>query len=55
MNLSAINFILSFAAALVLHELGHLLAARVCRVPVTDAGFGWGPRVFGARVKGINY
>jgi len=55
MNLSAINFILSFAAALVLHELGHLLAARVCRVPVTDAGFGWGPRLFGVRVKGINY
>lgn len=55
MNLSAINFIFSFAAALALHELGHLLAARACGVPVTEAGLGWGPRVFGVRIKGIDY
>lgn len=55
MNLSAINFILSFAAAVILHELGHLLAARACQIPVTDAGFGWGARVFGVRIKGIHY
>ncbi len=55
MNLSAINFILSFVASLILHELGHLVAARACRVPVTDAGLGWGPKVFGVRIKGIDY
>ena len=55
MDISTINFILSFAAALVLHELGHLLAARACRVPVTEAGFGWGPKVFKFRLKGIDY
>jgi membrane-associated protease RseP (regulator of RpoE activity) len=55
MNISAFNFILSFAAALVLHELGHLLAARACRVPVTQAGFGWGPKLFGFRVKEVDY
>ena len=55
MNISALNFILSFAAALVLHELGHLLAARSCRVPVTQAGFGWGPKLFGFRVKEVDY
>jgi membrane-associated protease RseP (regulator of RpoE activity) len=55
MNISTINFILSFAAALVLHELGHFLAARVCRVPVTQAGFGWGPKLFGFRVKKVDY
>ena len=55
MNISTINFILSFASALILHELGHLLAARVCRIPVTQAGFGWGPRLLGLRVGGIDY
>jgi len=55
MNMSAINIILSFIAALVLHELGHFLAARACRVPVTQAGFGWGPRLCGFRVKEVDY
>lgn len=55
MNISAINLILSFAIALVLHELGHFLAARACRVPVTQAGFGWGPKVFGLRLKSVDY
>lgn len=55
MNISAFNFILSFAGALVLHELGHFLAARACRVPVTQAGFGWGPKLFGFRVKEVDY
>lgn len=55
MDISAINFILSFTIALVLHELGHFLAARVCRVPVTQAGFGWGPKLFGFRVKEVDY
>ena len=55
MDISIINVILSFVGALVFHELGHLLAARACRVPVTQAGFGWGPKLLGYRVKGIDY
>jgi membrane-associated protease RseP (regulator of RpoE activity) len=55
MNISAFTFILSFAVALILHELGHFLAARACRVPVTGAGFGWGPRLFGFRVRKVDY
>ena len=55
MNISAINIILSFVVALVLHELGHFLAARVCRVPVTQAGLGWGPKLFGFRFKEVDY
>ena len=55
MNISALNLIFSFASALVLHELGHFLAARACRVQVTQAGLGWGPRLFGFRVKGVDY
>jgi len=55
MNISALNLTVSFAGALVLHELGHFLAARACRVPVTQAGFGWGPKLFGFRAKGVDY
>jgi regulator of sigma E protease len=55
MHVSLINIILSFAGALVLHELGHFLAARACRVSVTQAGFGWGPKLFGFRVNGVDY
>jgi membrane-associated protease RseP (regulator of RpoE activity) len=55
MYVSAINITLSFAGALVLHELGHFLAARACRVPVTQAGLGWGPKLFGFRVNCVDY
>ncbi len=47
---AAINAILSFSAALVLHEMGHFFAARACKVPVTEAGLG-----FGFRVNGVDY
>lgn len=49
-----VNSIFSFVAALVLHELGHFVAARVCGVPVKQAGFGWGPKVCGVRVSDVD-
>jgi len=55
MYASVFNITLSFAFALVLHEMGHFLAARACRVQVTQAGLGWGPKVFGFRIKGVDY
>ena len=55
MYASAINITLSFAAALVLHEMGHFVAARSCRIQITQAGLGWGPRLFGFQVKGVDY
>lgn len=54
-DVSALNFILSFAAALIAHELGHLLAARLCRISITEAGLGWGPVLLSARARGMNY
>ena len=54
MHVSSINIILSFAVALVLHELGHFLAARACQITVTQAGLGWGPKLFGVRVHGVD-
>jgi membrane-associated protease RseP (regulator of RpoE activity) len=48
-----INAVVSFFVAIVLHELGHFVAARVCGVPVKQAGLGWGPRLFGLRVSNV--
>jgi membrane-associated protease RseP (regulator of RpoE activity) len=50
-----INAILSFSAALVLHEMGHFFAARACKVPVSEAGLGWGPKILSFRVNGVDY
>lgn len=54
-DVSALNFILSFATALIAHELGHLVAARLCRITITEAGLGWGPVMLSSRVRGMNY
>jgi len=54
MNAVIINVIVSFFVALVLHELGHYFAARMCAVPIKQAGLGWGPKVFGVRFSQID-
>lgn len=55
MLIEVINIVLGFIVALVLHELGHLFAARVCRLSVTEAGFGWGPGLYSIRVRNVDY
>ena len=54
MSIFAVNVIVSFVVALVLHELGHYFAARMCGVPIKQAGFGWGPKVFGVKVSTVD-
>ena len=54
MSFFAVNVIVSFIAALVLHELGHYFAARMCGVPIKQAGFGWGPKIFGVKVSTVD-
>jgi membrane-associated protease RseP (regulator of RpoE activity) len=54
MSVFIVNAIISFVVALVLHELGHYVAARICAVPIKQAGFGWGPKLFGVRVSDVD-
>ena len=54
MSVFIVNAVVSFVAALVLHELGHYVAARLCGVPIKQAGFGWGPKLFGIRVSDVD-
>ena len=50
-----ISYILWFAISLLIHELGHFGAARVCSVRVTEFGLGWGPKVFGFKLGEVEY
>ena len=43
------------ALAMMVHELGHLLAARSCNVPASELGLGMGPRLAGFRLGGIRF
>ena len=54
-----VAFVLSIvfctALAMILHELGHLIAARACKVSASEIGLGLGPRLFGFRLAGISF
>lgn len=50
-----ISYLIGFFVALLIHELGHLAAARVCRVPASEFGLGWGRRLFGFHFGGVEY
>jgi membrane-associated protease RseP (regulator of RpoE activity) len=50
-----LSYVLSFLAALLIHELGHLVAARACRVPATEFGLGWGSKLLGFHFAGVEY
>src|SRR6185369_17405532 len=54
MAILIVNAFFSFVLALVLHELGHYFAARICAVPIKQAGFGWGPKLYGVRVSEVD-
>jgi len=54
MNVIIVNALVSFFAALVLHELGHYFAARLCAVPIKQAGIGWGPKLYGVRFSKVD-
>jgi membrane-associated protease RseP (regulator of RpoE activity) len=50
-----ISYIVCFALAMLIHELGHLVAARMCRVPASELGLGWGSKLWGRRFGGVEY
>ena len=54
--MSLIISLIGFAAlAMMVHEMGHLLAARSCNVPASELGLGMGPRLTGFRLGGIRF
>jgi len=54
--MSLILSLLGFAAlAMIVHELGHLLAARSCNVSASELGLGMGPRLAGLQFGKISF
>lgn len=47
--------IIVFGIVVLVHEIGHFLMARACRVPIERFSVGFGPRVWGIRRGGIEY
>lgn len=43
------------ALAMIIHELGHLMAARFCNVSASELGLGMGPRLAGFRLGNIRF
>jgi membrane-associated protease RseP (regulator of RpoE activity) len=53
--MSLVISLIGFAAlAMIVHELGHLLAARSCNVAASELGLGMGPRLAGFRLGTIS-
>ena len=48
-------YIFWFALAMLIHELGHLAAARACGVPAMELGIGWGPQVGSFTLAGVEF
>ena len=44
-----------FVGALLIHELGHLAAARACGVEVNEIGLGWGLKLAEFRWHNVNW
>jgi membrane-associated protease RseP (regulator of RpoE activity) len=54
--MSLILSLIGFAAlAMIIHELGHLLAARSCNISASEFGLGMGPRLTGFRLGKISF
>jgi len=50
-----ISVLIATPAAMIVHELGHLIAARCCKVPASEVGLGLGPKLFGFRLRSIRF
>jgi regulator of sigma E protease len=52
---SAAAFIVLVGVMVIVHELGHFTAAKLCRVRVEAFSFGFGPRLFGFKLGETDY
>jgi regulator of sigma E protease len=50
-----LTYLFSFVLAMLIHEAGHLVAARLCGVPAPELGLGWGPRLASLRAAGVEF
>ncbi len=48
-------YLLAFILAMLLHELGHLLVARICHVPAQELGLGWGKQLWQRQFGSVRF
>ena len=53
MSYVAVAFVIGLLIAI--HEYGHLLAAKLCGIPVRRFSIGFGPKLFGFKLAGTSY
>ncbi len=49
------NLIISALVAMIIHELGHVVAARMCGVRTLEFGLGYGPKLCGLRIGRMQF
>lgn len=49
------SLVILVGLVMLVHELGHLAAAKVCNVPASEVGLGMGPKLFGFRLGSISF
>ena len=50
-----VSMIMLTALAMIVHELGHLAAARCCRVSASEVGLGLGPKLFSLNIGSVRF
>ena len=50
-----VSMIMLTALAMIVHELGHLAAARSCRVSASEVGLGLGPKLFSFNIGSVRF
>lgn len=50
-----LSYIPYFVLALLIHETCHCVAAYACRISISEFGVGWGPKIYGLRVRNIEF
>jgi membrane-associated protease RseP (regulator of RpoE activity) len=50
-----IAILIATPVAMIIHELGHLVAARSCKVPASELGLGLGPKLFTLPLGSIRF
>jgi membrane-associated protease RseP (regulator of RpoE activity) len=53
--LITLSLIICTSLAMIIHELGHVCAARACGVPASELGMGLGPRLFGFAIGNLRF
>jgi regulator of sigma E protease len=47
--------VLATALAMFIHEFGHLVAAKICKVPATELSLGFGPKLLAVKIGKVQF